>query len=378
MNTFRNLMTSFLLVLSAGMAGAQIGPKIGVLNIDSKGITFDPEQCGNMVRIELSKLNRFDVIDKYDVKDLMERNNKTVENCYGTTCLSEAGKILKADKMLAGSIERYGDKLIITFRLVDVASSTTEKSQVNEFLNIQPSLQDMISNTLKKMWSLPVDTAVLAILSQENTYESTVNNPGVQRLSLDGPRMGITFVSGEAYKRITASKEFGGYEAFPVMTQFGYQFEKQYLNAGNLQALVEFLPMVIGIDQGMFIPSFTFLQGFRNNKTGWELAFGPSLGFAKTLRGYYFNEGPGADKQWHPEEDWNLSADRNGILNPNKIFENLDRRGNVKFNSGFVIACGKTFKSGKVNFPVNIYLVPDIKGNWRIGASFGFNAKNNH
>lgn len=34
----------------------------------------------------------------------------------------------------------------------------------------------------------------------------------------------------------------------------------------------------------------------------------------------------------------------------------------------------KTFKSGKLNIPVNFYVVPNKEG-IRVGASFGFNAK---
>ena len=35
---------------------------------------------------------------------------------------------------------------------------------------------------------------------------------------------------------------------------------------------------------------------------------------------------------------------------------------------------GKTFKSGKLNIPVNVYVIPSKDG-IRMGASFGFNAK---
>ena len=31
----------------------------------------------------------------------------------------------------------------------------------------------------------------------------------------------------------------GGFDAAPIMTQIGYQFEGSYLSAGNFQALIE-------------------------------------------------------------------------------------------------------------------------------------------
>jgi hypothetical protein len=39
-----------------------------------------------------------------------------------------------------------------------------------------------------------------------------------------------------------------------------------------------------------------------------------------------------------------------------------------------MIAIGKTFKSGKMNFPLNFFAIPPAKGNsWRIVISTGFN-----
>lgn len=42
--------------------------------------------------------------------------------------------------------------------------------------------------------------------------------------------------------------------------------------------------------------------------------------------------------------------------------------------SGFIFGVGKSFKSGKLNIPVNLYLIPNKSG-LRFGLSVGFNAK---
>lgn len=47
---------------------------ISVLNIDTKGLGLDPIQMGNMVRIELEKLDTFQVMDRYDVSYVVEKN----------------------------------------------------------------------------------------------------------------------------------------------------------------------------------------------------------------------------------------------------------------------------------------------------------------
>ena len=58
----------------------------------------------------------------------------------------------------------------------------------------------------------------------------------------------------------------------PIVSQIGYQFEGAYLSAGNFQALIEGL-IFSGIEQNMFNPSFTFINGFRSSKNGWEFGF---------------------------------------------------------------------------------------------------------
>ncbi len=174
--------------------------------------------------------------------------------------------------------------------------------------------------------------------------------------------------TGTTAKILQSPTTQGGYGAVPVMFQFGYQFEKQYLNSADIQALFEFIPMITGLDQGLFIPSFTFMHGLRSNKSGWEFAFGPSFSFTKKAKGYY-----DSNSDWHLESDWALDNPNNPNIPEFKT--RLDSRGRTYLNSSFVLAAGKSFKSGKLNIPVNIYVVPGKDG-IRFGTSFGFNGKN--
>src|ERR1043166_4363681 len=67
-------------------------PSVTVLNIDTKGLNIDPVQMGNMVRIELEKLDTFEVMDRYDVSYVVEKNKLNISNCYGKICLLEVGE----------------------------------------------------------------------------------------------------------------------------------------------------------------------------------------------------------------------------------------------------------------------------------------------
>jgi hypothetical protein len=164
-----------------------------------------------------------------------------------------------------------------------------------------------------------------------------------------------------------APAQQGGFDAYPFMFQFGYQFEKQYLNEGNFQALFEFIPNISGMDQGRVIPSFTFLNGLRNNKSGFEFAFGPTLTFTKIAKGFI-----GPDKKWYLEKDATLF-----LPDQVNLTQRLDSRGAPTLTTGFLFAVGKTFKSGKMNIPVNAYIVPGKDG-MRYGVSFGWNGRDRY
>jgi hypothetical protein len=163
------------------------------------------------------------------------------------------------------------------------------------------------------------------------------------------------------------------------MFQFGYQIEKQYLNEGNFQALFEVIPMITGLDQGQFIPSLTFLNGLRNNVNGWEFAFGPTFAVSKYIDGYLINEG--TDKQEFiisiQNQTTYFTLEEEAAAMNSMVEKRPDSRGSTGLNYGFLFAAGKTFKSGKLNLPVNIYIVPSKNGA-RFGLSMGWNGKDRY
>lgn len=346
-------------------------PSIAVLNIDARGIPLDPNQMGNLTRVALEKLDRYEVMDRYEVVNQIEKLNLNVANCYGKSCLVEVGRALKLDYMYSGSAELIGQTILITFKLVDVKADAIELTQVMEFLNLPLELPAMTEITVNKMYRKPVNEDLLMRLTKKFDYENSINNPNKAYLNLQGARFGFTYIMGDMADRLGASNEFGGYEATPVMFQFGYQFEKQYLNEGKFQALFEFIPMITGIDQEMFIPSFTLLNGFRNNVSGWEVAIGPSFGLGKT--GDRFNINGNYYSQQQVNSDPALKAK---VASENiRARTVIDRDGETAIATALVIAFGKSFKSGKLNIPVNFWTTIPTKDGFRVGLSIGYNAK---
>ena len=358
------LVVLFLFFIQISNAQKQ---SLAVFNMDSQGIEMTPEQLGNLARMEIEKLDLYEVMDRYDVAYMIKKHQLDIDGCYGKICLVEMGELIGSDKMLSGSAELYGNKLIVSVRLIDIESKSIEKAHIREFLNLQDELQSMIRIVIKEMFELSVDNLLLARITENNQYESVVNNPNETTLNLGGPRLGITYFSGELGKRLQENRNVGGFDAYyPAMFMFGYQIEVQYLNSGNFQSLFEFVPTITGVDQGLLLPNLAAMIGFRHNVKGWEFALGPTVGMAKSAKGYYDEAG-----KWNLRSDWNEGDGEN----PFPIESRIDSRGEISYHTGFIIAAGKSFKSGRMNFPVNVYMIPSKEG-MRFGVTFGFNAKN--
>lgn len=369
MHMKKNIVTTVfcLFVLSAFSQNTPaLKEKVGVLYVDSKGFSLDPIQMGNLTRLELDKTGVYEVLDKYDVQYLIEKEGLKPDNCYGKICLVETGKKLRADKMLTGSVELLGERVVVSFRLIDIGTESVEKSQVMEFLNLRPQVQLMIELTIRQMLGLPNDPNVVNKLTKADDYESALNLPDVAKLNLSGPRMGMTVFTGDIVRRLEDAERNGGLNVRPIMFQFGYQFETTYLNQGGLQALFEFIPIITGLDQGQVLPSLSILHGVRSNKNGFEFAFGPILYVNKEADGFYNNG------TWTRLVDW--ERENPDTPTPAEVTRKLDSRGEPRLTSSFVFAFGKSFKSGKMNIPVNAFFIPNKSGH-RFGISVGFNGR---
>ncbi len=113
------------------------------------------------------------------------------------------------------------------------------------------------------------------------------------------------------------------------------------------------------------------MNGFRFGRGNWEIAFGPSVSLRKEAAGFYDIDGlMGNEGDWHLEPEWYAHDPEN--INPYPLVERYDSRGEVGVNTGWIWAVGRTFRSGSLNIPFNIYCSPQKTG-WYIGCSVGFN-----
>jgi len=140
-----------------------------------------------------------------------------------------------------------------------------------------------------------------------------------EKLRLSGPRLGFTVLSQGTVNRF--KDNFDG-ELNPFITQFGWQFETRIFTLENgVSGLFEFVPLIGGLEQGMFLPSLSALIGIRG-RTGFEFGLGPNLSLA---------------------------------------------------GAGIVFAVGANFQTQGINFPVNLAVAPSQYGS-RVSLLVGFNS----
>lgn len=95
----------------------------------------------------------------------------------------------------------------------------------------------------------------------------------VRTLRRSGPRFGVTWLGGSLVDTLKARHDI---DVAPVITQFGWQFERQFASLENGPvALNEWVFLVGGLDQGVFLPSLTWLVGIRTPGQ-FEFGVGPN------------------------------------------------------------------------------------------------------
>ena len=108
-------------------------------------------------------------------------------------------------------------------------------------------------------------------------------NAQIEKLA--GPRIGFTLLThGSSADFINdRSSEYTGFDEvwtegqkMAFISQYGWQWETRFVDNGEIAGLVEWVVVVGGMEQGMFLPAISSLVGIRTGN-GMEVAIGPNL-----------------------------------------------------------------------------------------------------
>jgi len=111
------------------------------------------------------------------------------------------------------------------------------------------------------------------ILAAPSLAQPGVPPPVVESVSLSGPRFGMTLLSSGVVNRLRDYEIQVG----PLVSQFGWQFEKQFDTGTSRATLVtEWVLLVGGLEQSAVLPSVSWLVGLRTRE-GVEFGLGPNI-----------------------------------------------------------------------------------------------------
>ena len=144
--------------------------------------------------------------------------------------------------------------------------------------------------------------------------------PAPREVDLAGPRFGFTVLSDSLVERLRRENDV---DIVPVVSQFGWQFEKQfYTRQSGVTMVSEWVALVGGLDQSVVLPSLSWLVGVRT-RDGAEFGVGPNV---------------------------------------------------TPAGAALALATGMTFRAGAFNIPLNIAVVPSKAGT-RVSLLSGFSLR---
>lgn len=345
-------------------------PTIAVAPIKTYGVSMNSEVASKLTRLELIKISKYNVLDEFDMLEI--ENPETYKECYGRDCLLEYGQKLEVDYMMSGKVDALGPKIIINLKLIDMSLGDILKSHSIEFVNDENEVQRMVGIVIQEMHELATDTEIKKRLVFNNDPIIASN---LGQVGNAGPRIGVGYTFGTLNEFMTRSESQGGLGIQPVVTNIGYQFELQYVGTENFSGLFEFVPMLTGLEQGQFLPSMLFLNGYRFGKAGWEVAFGPNFGLTKTSKGFFDTDGlyGEAGKYWSESDFRSEGYSTNSLAeNGYEVDTHMDSRGKLGISTKWIVSAGRTFRSGALNVPINVFYSSQ-KGGGMLGLSVGFN-----
>ncbi len=93
------------------------------------------------------------------------------------------------------------------------------------------------------------------------------------RRNLGGPRLGMTVIPAGS----ELSKTLSDHDIGRQMSQFGWHFEYQIIpDGGGPQFVIQFVPLIGGVEYGKIIPGATLAMGIRF-PSGFEFGLGPNV-----------------------------------------------------------------------------------------------------
>ncbi|MCK5076774.1 MAG: hypothetical protein KAR38_10385 [Calditrichia bacterium] len=141
-----------LLILAVSIATsifAQEKRFIGVLGLEQSSLSEeDASILTNRLRYELFKTEKFVVLERDKMEEIMSEQSFQLSGCTSTECLVEVGKLIGVSEIAGGSIGKFGETYTINVRMIDVE---TGQITANAVFDLSGSKDDLLTKGMRKV-----------------------------------------------------------------------------------------------------------------------------------------------------------------------------------------------------------------------------------
>ena len=162
---FRTRAIIFLLIVLPIVIPAQSRPTVAVLDFDARGISsFEAATLTDRLSTELGNTEAITLIERKQLDRIMEEQGLQQSGCTTNDCVAEVGKLLGAQYMISGSINKIGDTFTIDAKMFSVETgvnvktvSKTHKGRIDELIPMMEQIAwELVGLDKRKMETVAV------------------------------------------------------------------------------------------------------------------------------------------------------------------------------------------------------------------------------
>jgi TolB-like protein len=128
--------------------------RIAIYDFNARGVSRAiAERVSNWIRTAMI-CDEFAILERTQMEKIFIEHRFVMTGCTDSDCAVKIGKMLSANKVLVGTVEKFGEKYIITGRLVDVEKGIAEfghQERVNNWTDLDKCAAMFAENILRKM-----------------------------------------------------------------------------------------------------------------------------------------------------------------------------------------------------------------------------------
>jgi TolB-like protein len=162
------------LSVAVSTAFAQNPPRIVLVPLENRAGTqfsYDIGTLDELLANFINEAQRLNVIDRLTLNNAMAARHWKTENWSDISKTAEMGRALKAQYIMRGTVSRLGDTLLVSVRILDIATSelrTSTNTQL-EHMNEAYSKMNSMAEILTLNLGLPVQQVQPELPSSSET-----------------------------------------------------------------------------------------------------------------------------------------------------------------------------------------------------------------